>query len=184
MRSDFLEQDSPDFCDEGRLSLLPRLRIFDVRSAIAGRGTLVRISWNKIYLTFVARGYVTRLVFLSCLGTLQKRESWQTKRFSVGIVLTIIPSPNSRRWLLRPYRKWPNKRPASGGASTKAFAGKNASPSMWRLFLLLLWPMFWKSFTADYRRRKEEHTRQPAICPPEPPYNGRSLPLTDPSTCE
>ena len=37
-RSHFLEQDSPDFCDEGRLSLLPRLRIFDVRSAIAGRG--------------------------------------------------------------------------------------------------------------------------------------------------
>ena len=65
---------------------MPRLRIFDVRSAIAGRGTLVRISWNKIYLTFVARGYITRLVFLSCLGTLQKRESWQTKRFSVGIV--------------------------------------------------------------------------------------------------
>ena len=37
-RSHFLEQDSPDFCDDGRLSLLPRLRIFDVRSAIAGRG--------------------------------------------------------------------------------------------------------------------------------------------------
>ena len=37
-RSHFLEQDSPDFGDEGRLSLLPRLRIFDVRSAIAGRG--------------------------------------------------------------------------------------------------------------------------------------------------
>ena len=54
-----------------------------------GGGTLVRISWNKIHLTFVARGYITRVVFLSCLGTLQKRESWQTKRFSVSIGLTI-----------------------------------------------------------------------------------------------
>ena len=157
--------------DKTKAEVFNRLRIFDVRSAIAGStlvriswnkihltfvtrvvflsclslefstcdprslggGTLVRISWNKIHLTFVAHGYITRVVFLSCLGTLQKRESWQTKRFSVGIGLTILLSPNSRRWLQRPYRKRPNKRLTSGGASSKAFAEKNASPSMWRL---------------------------------------------------
>ena len=31
---------------------------------------------------------------------------------------------------------------------------------------------------------KKGATRQPAICQPERPYNGRSLPLTDPTTCE
>ena len=125
-RSHFLEQHSADFLDEGRLSLLPRLRIFDMQSAIARRGHACSHQDSPDF----CGTCFTRVVFLSCLGTLQKRESWQTKRFSVGIVLTILQSPTSRRWLLRPYRKRPTKRLTSGGVSSKGFPEKNASSLM------------------------------------------------------
>ena len=104
-RSDFREQDSRDFLNEGRLSLLPGLRIFYMRSAIAERGRLVRISSNKIHLTFVTRGYNEARLSLLPWHTAKARVLADGETFSVGIVLTTVPSPNSRRWLLRPYRK-------------------------------------------------------------------------------
>ena len=133
----------------------------------------------------MARGYVTRVVFLSCLGTLQKRESWQTKRFSIGIVLTILPSPNSRRWLMRPYRRRPNKRPwLLVGRLRKLLPRKMRLRRCEDYFCFC----FGRCFEKVLRRTNDEERRnipgnQPFVRPSGHTTEGH-LPLTDPSTCE